>query len=317
MSASISIELQTLDEARDLCGQNDCHLSLIRERLGVGIYTRNGSLRIDGENGSADKAATILRTLLDDIRAGRGIGPERIAELLPKPEATAPHKIAGLVGRLGVKVRSEGQQKYVEKVEKHDLTFCIGPAGTGKTFLAVAAAVRALKDGHVEKIVLCRPAVEAGEHLGFLPGDLQAKINPFLRPLYDALYSVLDYDTVKRYQEREVIEIAPLAYMRGRTLRRSFIILDEGQNTTRSQMKMFLTRMGEDSKIIVTGDTSQIDLPKDTPSGLIHAKQLLSNLKGIAFHTMSGKDIVRHKLVRVIVAAYEESQKPNRKFHRR
>jgi phosphate starvation-inducible protein PhoH and related proteins len=309
VSEPIQIELQTLDEARDLCGLNDCNIALIRERLSVGIYTRNGSLRIDGLNGSADKAAEILRTLLEDLRAGRQIGPERIADLLPKPKKNLPHKIEGLIGRLGVNLRSDGQTKYIEKVEKHDLTFCIGPAGTGKTFLAVAAAVRALKDGHVEKIVLCRPAVEAGEHLGFLPGDLQAKINPFLRPLYDSLYAVLDFDTVKRYQEREVIEIAPLAYMRGRTLSRAFIILDEGQNTTRSQMKMFLTRMGENSRIIVTGDTTQIDLPKDTPSGLIHAKQLLNRVKGIAFHEMTGKDIVRHRLVRDIVSAYADNLK--------
>ena len=168
-----------------------------------------------------------------------------------------------------------------------------------------AAAVRGLKDGLVEKIVLCRPAVEAGEHLGFLPGDLHAKISPYLRPLYDALYGVLDFDTVKRYQEREVIEVAPLAYMRGRTLRRAFIILDEGQNTTQSQMKMFLTRMGEDSKIVVTGDISQMDLPKDTGSGLVHARRILEGIDGIAFQVMTGRDIVRHSLVRKIIDAYE------------
>lgn len=306
MSAPISIELRSLEEAQDLCGLNDSNLDILRSRLGVGIYTRQGVVKIDGVNGQGDKAAEVIRSLLEDIRAGKSIDSERIYKLLGV--GGSANAIQGtLAERLGVKLRSEGQRKYVDKMEKNALTFCMGPAGTGKTFLAVAAAVRGLKDGRFERIILCRPAVEAGESLGFLPGDLQAKINPYLRPLYDSLYAVLPYDTVKRYQEREVIEIAPLAYMRGRTLRRAFIILDEGQNTTRSQMKMFLTRMGEDSQIVITGDTSQIDLPPNVPSGLVHAVQLLNSIDGIAFQTMTGRDIVRHKLVKAIVKAYDKA----------
>lgn len=300
----ITIELQSLDEARALFGQNDKHLTILRERFNVNIYARQGTLRLEAANGNGDieRAAQTIRSLLDDLRAGQVIDAERIGRLLPKKKVGGS---GALADRLGCKLLSSGQRGYVDKIEKHDLTFAIGPAGTGKTFLAVAAAVRGLKDGLFERIILCRPAVEAGEHLGFLPGDLQAKINPFLRPLYDGLYAVLDFETVKRYQEREVIEIAPLAYMRGRTLRKAFIILDEGQNTTRAQMKMFLTRMGESSKIVVTGDVSQIDLPKDTASGLIHAQQILSGIKGIAFHTMTVKDIIRHALVKCIVDAYD------------
>jgi phosphate starvation-inducible PhoH-like protein len=314
----IDIELQSLDEARELCGQNDSNLLVLRQRFGVGIYSRQGFLRIDGDREASEEAAKTVRLMIQELRAGRPIDADRVQALIPREnrdraEGRSPKERSGRLrsqsespqDRNGVKARTKGQAAYVQRIETHDLTFCIGPAGTGKTFLAVAAAVRALKDGAVEKIVLCRPAVEAGEQLGFLPGDLQAKINPFLRPLYDALHAVLDFDTVKRYQEREVIEVAPLAYMRGRTLRRSFIILDEGQNTTRAQMKMFLTRMGEGSKIVVTGDISQIDLPRNTGSGLIHALRLLDKIEGIAMHQMSGADIVRHDLVRKIVEAYD------------
>jgi phosphate starvation-inducible PhoH-like protein len=201
--------------------------------------------------------------------------------------------------------RSPGQEAYLQAIEKNEIVFCIGPAGTGKTFLAVHMAVSFLREGLIRRIILCRPAVEAGEKLGFLPGDFQAKINPYLRPLYDALNDILDYDQVKRYLEREIIEIIPLAYMRGRTLNNAFIILDEGQNTSISQMKMFLTRMGMESRIVVNGDVTQVDLPDGIPSGLIHAQRIIREIPGIAWIRMEKRDIVRHPLVRRIVEAYE------------
>jgi phosphate starvation-inducible PhoH-like protein len=204
--------------------------------------------------------------------------------------------------------RSAGQSEYLQSIQKNDIVFCIGPAGTGKTFLAVYMAVSYLKQGLIRKIILCRPAVEAGEKLGFLPGDFQAKINPYLRPLYDALNDILDYDQVKRYVEREIIEIIPLAYMRGRTLNNAFIILDEGQNTSVSQMKMFLTRMGMSSRIVVNGDVTQVDLPEGMPSGLIHAQKIVTGIPGIGWVHLQRADIVRHPLVRRIVEAYEEAE---------
>ena len=201
--------------------------------------------------------------------------------------------------------RSRGQEEYMRAIATNDVVFCIGPAGTGKTFLAVRMAVHALRQGEILKLILCRPAVEAGEKLGFLPGDFQAKINPYLRPLHDALNDILDFDQVKRYMEREIIEIIPLAYMRGRTLNNAFIILDEGQNTTVSQMKMFLTRMGMNSKIVVNGDVTQVDLPDGHPSGLTHARRVVHGIRGIEWVKMQKADIVRHPLVKRIVEAYE------------
>ncbi len=208
--------------------------------------------------------------------------------------------------------RSRGQEAYVRAILQNEMVFCIGPAGTGKTFLAVRMAVSFLREGEIKKIILCRPAVEAGEKLGFLPGDFQAKINPYLRPLYDALNDILDYDQVKRYLEREIIEILPLAYMRGRTLNSAFIILDEGQNTSISQMKMFLTRMGMSSRIVVNGDVTQVDLPEGMPSGLIHAHKIIRDISGIAWIELQKTDIVRHPLVRKIVEAYEGGEANSR-----
>ncbi|HVR75758.1 MAG TPA: PhoH family protein [Planctomycetota bacterium] len=213
-------------------------------------------------------------------------------------ESEAPRGIA----------RSGGQEAYVQAIQKNEIVFCIGPAGTGKTYLAVRMAINFLRGGTIRKLVLCRPAVEAGEKLGFLPGDFQAKINPYLRPLYDALNDILEYDQVKRYLEREIIEILPLAYMRGRTLNNSFIILDEGQNTSIAQMKMFLTRMGMGSRIVVNGDVTQVDLPEGFPSGLIHAQKIIRDISGIAWIEMQKGDIVRHPLVRRIVEAYEGAE---------
>ena len=242
-------------------------------------------------------------------------GEDRLAKALeagqqPPDGRSAPRRSAGepiSLDNTAVEglARSPGQEAYVRSILKNDIVFCTGPAGTGKTFLSVRMAVSFLREGQVRKLILCRPAVEAGEKLGFLPGDFQAKINPYLRPLYDALNEILSFDQVKRYMEREIIEIIPLAYMRGRTLNNAFIILDEGQNTTASQMKMFLTRMGASSKIVANGDTTQVDLPEGQPSGLVHVSRFLRDIKGIGWVDMKGEDIVRHPLVRRIVDAYE------------
>ena len=235
----------------------------------------------------------------------RGAGDDPLA----RTAADAPAKTGGIdtfAKRQLIRAKTEGQQRYLDAVAKHDLTFCVGPAGTGKTYLAVAAAAALLKQGKAKRLVLARPAVEAGERLGFLPGDLQAKVNPYLRPLFDALHDMMDVEMVKRFMMNDVIEVVPLAFMRGRTLNESVIILDEAQNTTTSQMLMFLTRLGHESKMIVTGDATQIDLPGNVPSGLIDAVTKLRGLNEIAIVELSGEDIVRHKLVQRIVTAYSK-----------
>ena len=232
------------------------------------------------------------------------IGPHGSDNDTPAEEATKVH-----TALIAACARSAGQESYMQSIVKNPIVFCIGPAGTGKTFLAVRMAVHLLRAGDVRRIILCRPAVEAGEKLGFLPGDFQAKINPYLRPLHDALNDILDYDQVKRYMERQIIEIIPLAFMRGRTLNNAFIILDEGQNTSISQMKMFLTRMGMNSRIVVNGDVTQIDLPEGQHSGLVHAEKIIRDIEGIGWARLGKADIVRHPLVKKIVAAYEGAGK--------
>jgi phosphate starvation-inducible protein PhoH and related proteins len=303
--AEATLELAGNEEARLLFGPNDRTLRLVRERFGVEVVMRDLKLVVRGD--ARDQALAVLRELLTRARAKGDLAPGEVDAVLgPRPApgddavpADEPKQIEG------IRLKTPGQRRYVKAMRDHDLVFSVGPAGTGKTFLAVAMAVRALKAGEVQKIVLCRPAVEAGEKLGFLPGDASAKVNPYMRPLYDALNGILDFDTVKKYVEREVIEVAPLAYMRGRTLNNSFIILDEAQNTTKAQMKMFLTRMGEGSKIVVTGDVTQIDLPRGTTSGLQHAQSILNNVAGIGMITLGNADIVRHPLVWKIVERYE------------
>lgn len=242
---------------------------------------------------------------------GRGQDVEGLAEGRPFGPGRLPPSSPAERALIRKTARSGGQASYLQSILENEIVFCIGPAGTGKTFLAVHMAIHLLREDRVRRIVLCRPAVEAGEKLGFLPGDFQAKINPYLRPLYDALNDLLDYDQVKRYMEREVIEILPLAYMRGRTLNNAFIILDEGQNTSMSQMKMFLTRMGMDSRIVVNGDVTQVDLPEGQLCGLLHARRIVRGIPGIAWIELEKSDIVRHPLVRRIVAAYEEAEKPS------
>ncbi len=303
----VAIELKSLDEARALFGPRDRHLRLVRERFHVQIVARDGQIKVQGSEEQERAAAQVLGAMLASVRADGRVSPETLDELQASPKLS-PRRGQGKDDEEsieGIKARTPGQKRYMDALRYHDMVFAIGPAGTGKTFLGVAMGVRALKRGIVSRIILSRPAVEAGEKLGFLPGDIQAKVNPYLRPLYDALNDILGFETVKKYIEREVIEIVPLAYMRGRTLNRSFIILDEAQNTTKAQMKMFLTRMGEGSRIVVTGDVTQVDLPPKQKSGLIHAQRILQGVEGISFQNLTSKDIVRHPLVWKIVHAYE------------
>jgi phosphate starvation-inducible PhoH-like protein len=311
-----TIVLESPDEAVRLFGSRDQFLKLIRTTLGVRLIARGDTVQLSGSDEQVEQAERVFGQLrgilakqgkltLEDVRTVLEVvqhGGDRVVE---QPDSV------GEAGRF-VRPRTDGQARYVRAMRDHDLTLCIGPAGTGKSYLAVAMAVSMLRQGEVKKIVLVRPAVEAGERLGFLPGDIAAKVNPYLRPLLDALNDLMDHEQVKRYMDNDIIEIVPLAYMRGRTLNRAVIILDEGQNTTVPQMKMFLTRMGEGSKIIVTGDVTQVDLPKQTRSGLNDAVHRLRDIERIALVYLDENDIVRHPLVQKIVRAYEE-EKPRKK----
>lgn len=297
--------------ALPLFGAKDQHLRRLRDRFGVDITHRNGQVRVSGDDDEAVSQATdAIEQLTEIVRRHGNLSPALFDETIARVtgQALPELKIATIetlqVGR-EIRPRTPGQASYIDAMRNKDLVFAIGPAGTGKTYLAVAIAVQALKQQQVRKIVLVRPAVEAGESLGFLPGDLHAKINPYLRPLLDAIHEMVGYDQVQQLIQRDVIEVCPLAYMRGRTLNESFIILDEAQNTTISQMKMFLTRMGEASKIVVSGDPTQIDLPPRTRSGLIDGIERLAKIKGVAITRLTAKDIVRHRLVSDIVKAYD------------
>jgi phosphate starvation-inducible PhoH-like protein len=317
----LTIEVTSQGEAMVLFGLEDRNLKLIRDALPVNITARNGLLRLSGEKERVEEAAEVLNGLLARIRSGLEVPTDYVRRQLDGLRSSpllAGKQNGEAVRTSAIRVqtepverlsRSPGQEAYLRAILENDLVFCIGPAGTGKTFLAVRMAINYLRAGDIRKIVLCRPAVEAGERLGFLPGDFQAKINPYLRPLYDALNDILDYDQVKRFIEREIIEVVPLAFMRGRTLNHSFIILDEAQNTTTHQMKMFLTRMGETTKIVVNGDITQIDLPEGMVSGLIQAREVMRSVPGIRWVEMQREDIVRHALVKRIVEAYEIFEK--------
>ncbi|HOZ94075.1 MAG TPA: PhoH family protein [Ottowia sp.] len=297
-----------------LCGPTDEHLRTIEAGLQVSIAHRHEQFRIDGARKSAERALTVLQALYE--LADRPIRTETVQLMLAgdgEPLAEDAGGAHRLVTRRGdLKARTPNQSVYLEHIAQHDITFGIGPAGTGKTYLAVACAVDALERQSVQRIVLTRPAVEAGERLGFLPGDLTQKVDPYLRPLYDALYDLMGFDRVHKAFERQQIEIAPLAFMRGRTLNHAFVILDEAQNTTPEQMKMFLTRIGFGSKCVVTGDVSQIDLPKGATSGLIDAERVLRRVKGLAFTRFTSADVVRHPLVARIVDAYDAAGRPAR-----
>jgi len=297
-----------------LCGPTDEHLRTIEAGLQVSIAHRHEQFKIDGARKSAERALTVLQALYE--LADRPIKTETVQLMLAGDgEPLGEDAGAGprLVTRRGdLKARTPNQGAYLEHIASHDITFGIGPAGTGKTYLAVACAVDALERQSVQRIVLTRPAVEAGERLGFLPGDLTQKVDPYLRPLYDALYDLMGFDRVAKAFERAQLEIAPLAFMRGRTLNHAFVILDEAQNTTPEQMKMFLTRIGFGSKCVVTGDVSQIDLPKGATSGLIDAERVLRRVKGLAFTRFTSADVVRHPLVARIVDAYDAAGRPAR-----
>ena len=296
-----------------LAGALDAHLRTIEDAFGVRIARRNEAFRIDGPKAMAERALALLQALYE--RAARPIGEQALQLAIAGALGSAdereadPDAIVLRTRRADLEGRTPNQRQYLRHILDHDMTFGIGPAGTGKTFLAVACAVDALERSAVQRIVLTRPAVEAGERLGFLPGDLAQKVDPYLRPLYDALYDLMGFDRVTKAFDKQSIEIAPLAFMRGRTLNHAFVILDEAQNTTTEQMKMFLTRIGFGSKAVVTGDTSQIDLPKGATSGLVQAEQVLKKVKGVAFTRFTSADVVRHPLVARIVEAYERADK--------
>ncbi len=303
----------TLDNtvAAELAGSEDAVLRALRGRLDCDFHLRGNVLTLDGEGDDLQTAATVVDELVDLIEGGHEIAPgtiEAVTGALDAHESPAEILEDVVWRHRGTKVapKTLNQKRYVDSIRKHTITFGVGPAGTGKTFLAVAMAAAALAEREVQRIILTRPAVEAGERLGFLPGDIQAKVDPYLRPLFDALYDMLDPDRVNGYFERGVIEVAPLAFMRGRTLNDSFVILDEAQNTSPEQMKMFLTRLGFNSRMVVTGDVTQVDLPADQRSGLIVVRDILDAVQDISFVHFGGDDVVRHKLVQRIVAAYGE-----------
>jgi len=315
---SRELSLEPADNTRlgNFAGPMEHNLRHVEERLGVEVRRRGHRLQVLGPPGVVDSAHAVL-TRMFELSATESMTPERVhlcVQELGFPAPGAPARAAGDVvvhtQRGGIRGRGANQCQYLDNIRANDLTFGIGPAGTGKTYLAVASAVEALQSGDVRRIVLVRPAVEAGERLGFLPGDLAQKVDPYLRPMYDALYEMLGFDRVARNVERQVIEVAPLAFMRGRSLNDSFIILDEAQNTTVEQMKMFLTRLGFGSKAVVTGDITQVDLPRQQRSGLRHAIDVLRGVEGVAFTFFNARDVVRHPLVQRIVQAYERETPP-------
>ncbi len=308
---TVSITLDSPEEALALLGAGDVNLRKMRELADARVVARGDTVTVSGEPEGVAQAEKLVRDALKAVRAGNEVTPdslERSARLTGQGRSLTDETTTGVVLPRGLRPKTPGQKTYLDKIEKSDIIFGIGPAGTGKTYLAVAMAVAALKAKRVKRIILTRPAVEAGEKLGFLPGDLQAKIDPYLRPLYDALYDMLEQERFESYLTSGVIEVAPLAFMRGRTLNDAFVILDEAQNTTGEQMKMFLTRMGFSSKVVVTGDVTQIDLPRHVTSGLAVAKRVLGNIDGIAFHEFGEADVVRHPLVGRIIKAYEAAE---------
>ena len=307
-----TISVGSAETMIQLLGMKDQHLKQIRGTIPASISARDGKILVQGEEQDVINATAVLEELRTRLRRNGSLDTDAVSQILRRVTSgenalsTDPIEVGG--GR-AIHPRTRGQADYVQAIREHALVFCTGPAGTGKTYLAVATAVEALRAQRIRKIVLVRPAVEAGESLGFLPGDLEAKINPYLRPLLDGLREMMDFDQVRRYMDEDLIEVAPLAYMRGRTLNNAFVILDEAQNTTVAQMKMFLTRMGEGSQIVVSGDTSQTDLSPHTKSGLIDALARLRDIEGFAKIVLTGEDIVRHRLVQAIVRAYVEGKK--------
>lgn len=312
---SIDIRLDEQVDVNEIFGAHDKNIKLLEDYLNLNITSRGEFVRISGEELFVNYAREILKNLQKLTSRGHKISTTDVVTSIQMAKKGELDKFLSLYEKTIIKdakgnpirPKNLGQKTYVEAIKKNDVVFGMGPAGTGKTFLAVCLAVAALKNGEVEKIILTRPAVEAGESLGFLPGDLQEKVNPYLRPIYDALYMILGMDHTNRLMERGVIEIAPLAYMRGRTLEECFVILDEAQNTTKSQMKMFLTRLGNRSKMVINGDQSQIDLPRGVESGLVHANSILRDIPKIKFVEFSVTDVVRHPVVADIINAYSKN----------
>ena len=308
---TLSLSLEGIDPLI-LFGQNDAHLRALDRHFGVRSHSRGGRINVSGEAKALARARVTIDYLFAQARKTGLLTSEDLEYAFSladdsgaKGEKTAPAEPVVYGERHVVRVRSVGQAQYVQALEANDVVFAIGPAGTGKTYLAVAMAVRCLREKKVERIVLVRPAVEAGESLGFLPGDLQEKVDPYLRPLYDALHDMVNFERIQRWIQLQVVEIAPLAYMRGRTLQRAFVILDEAQNTTLGQMKMFLTRLGPESQAVVTGDITQIDLAQPQDSGLVRIQDILGDVQGVSFVYLSQKDVVRHRLVKEIIGAFD------------
>jgi len=315
----IHLNFEDNNVARDLFGTEDKHLKSLERMLGIDIHVRGNDLRIEGGHGDVETGERILNKLYGLLKRGYPILGSEIENALSLLSRDVNLDIESLLSdsiflpakRRAIVPRSTGQKLYIDAIRKNDIVFCIGPAGTGKTYLAVAMAVTALLRKEYKRIVLARPAVEAGEKLGFLPGDMQAKVNPYLRPIYDALYDMLEVERVEELIQSDVIEIAPIAFMRGRTLHKAFVILDEAQNCNYHQMKMCLTRLGTDSKMVITGDVTQIDLPQTVRSGLLEAQRILHHEPGLIFHELKSSDVVRHPLVQRIVEAYQRHEKPH------
>ena len=314
------ISIERMEQAVNIFGSFDENIRLLEKEFNVTVTNRDGELRISGEAEDVMHAAKAVQAMLTLSSRGEALGEQNVRYIIDMVRTGKEEQISELAGDVlcisakgrPVKPKTIGQKEYIQSVLKNTVTIGVGPAGTGKTYLAVAAAVQAFREKQVNRIILTRPAVEAGERLGFLPGDLQSKVDPYLRPLYDALFDMLGAETYQKYLERGNIEVAPLAYMRGRTLDDSFIILDEAQNTSREQMKMFLTRLGFGSKIVITGDVTQIDLPGDKPSGLKDAMKILKGVEGVSICQLTQQDVVRHVMVQRIIEAYarfEEKRK--------
>ncbi len=315
LSRTVEFTGMTLERLKSMLGAYNAHLKLIEQRLGISVAQRGDAFILEGELAAIERAESLLQRLYDETEHNRNIRPEQLHVMIQgsqtereledddTPDAELQVWLQTRKGK--IRPRGANQARYVRRILQSDISFGVGPAGTGKTYLAVAAAVDMLERNEIQRILLVRPAVEAGEKLGFLPGDLTQKIDPYLRPLYDALYEMLGFEKVAKLIERQVIEVAPLAYMRGRTLNQSFVILDEAQNTTPEQMKMFLTRLGFGSRAVITGDVTQVDLPRGHQSGLSHALRVLENIEEIHITRFHSRDVVRHQLVQKIVEAYE------------
>ena len=311
------ISIERLEQAVNIFGSFDENIRLLEQEFSVTVTNRDGELRINGEAENTMPASKAIQALLTLSSRGEAIGEQNVRYVINLVRAGKESQIAELTGDVlcisakgrPIKPKTIGQKEYIQSVLKNTVTIGVGPAGTGKTYLAVAAAVQAFRDKQVNRIILTRPAIEAGEKLGFLPGDLQQKVDPYLRPLYDALYEIMGAENFMKNMEKGLIEVAPLAYMRGRTLDNAFIVLDEAQNTTPEQMKMFLTRIGFGAKAVITGDVTQIDLAEGKRSGLMEATKILSGIEGIGMITLTNKDVVRHPLVQKIILAYEKAEK--------